>query len=69
MKGVQEYYMKDILKNKFEYDYDILDEIGLPPVEHKGSDYNIRALVNYCKINNISLESLTENELKQFEIK
>lgn len=57
--------MKNILNN---IDYDSLDAIGLPPIDNKGCDYNIRAIMNYCREQNISLESITEKELKQFEI-
>lgn len=57
--------MKDISKINSEY---VLDSIGLPPVDYKGPEYNIRALDKYCKSKNIDSSELTEDELKQFEL-
>lgn len=57
--------MKDISKINSEYE---LDSIGLPPVDYKGPEYNIRVLDKYCKSKNIDPSELTEDELKQFEL-
>lgn len=58
--------MKETLKND---SIDILDSIGLPPVDYKGPEYNIRALDKYCRSRNTEPSKLTEDELKQFELK
>ena len=57
--------MKDISKISSEY---VLDSIGLPPVDHDGPEYNIRALDKYWKEHKINPKDLTEDELKQFEL-
>lgn len=64
--------MKTILKSNdvvYGINYDVLDEIGLPPITYNGPEYYVRALNKYCKENNRSPETLTDEELKQFEVK
>ena len=54
--------MKDILES------DIIDSIGLPPLEYHGPEYNIRAVDAYCRKKGIDTSQLTDEELKQFEV-
>ena len=66
MKGVLKKYMYNISKND---DANVLDIIGLPPINYDGPEYNIRALDKYCREKGMKPEDLSENDLIQFELK
>ena len=57
--------MKSILMNEFP-----LDDVGGILTDYlERSNHDVHALDKYCKENNRSPETLTDEELKQFEVK
>ena len=56
--------MKDTFKNE-----STLDDFGGMLTDYLDHvNHDVRAIDRYCKLNNISPESLTEEQLKQFEL-
>ena len=63
MKGVPRSYMTDIIKANNELDnYGILTE----QMPSDATQYNFKAIRDFCKKNNITLAEMTEEEINQF---
>lgn len=61
--------MKSIIKN--ENDYDLIDLVGGVLAEPLGdyTSYRFRDLMKYCKENNTLPKYLSEEKLKEFELR
>lgn len=58
--------MKNTMAKSRLDDFDTLDDFYMPYIEYHGPCYNLQEVVKYCKANNRTADTLTDEELKPF---